>query len=217
MFPDWKESDATAILHEAKGGFAYSRDAIEGLARMVERQGVTILSGIEVTEFELNSSDDTVRSIVTNCGTIDVDSVVVAVGPWVQRLWSMLQLPEKIDVRDRRGDLHPNQTMWTYWQLLEGEIHMGDSPYLLENGAMPPTMHIDSEEPLSDEDGHAVTDGPWGIYYKCDHGNVQGGAVPYEIGAEAEVDPYGPASPHYTVKDEFVRYWTAGLAGAQAF
>src|SRR5262245_36597902 len=40
MFPDWKESDATAVLHEEKGGFAYSRAAIEGLARLVEGQGV---------------------------------------------------------------------------------------------------------------------------------------------------------------------------------
>ena len=36
--------------------------------------------------------------------------------------------------------------------------------------------------------------------------------MPLEIGTEAEVDPYGPKSPYYTVDTSFVRYWTAGLA-----
>jgi glycine/D-amino acid oxidase-like deaminating enzyme len=52
----------------------------------------------------------------------------------------------------------------------------------------------------------------WGIYFKRDRHGVQGGAVPIRLGSEAHVDPYGPASPHYTAGDSFADYWTAGLA-----
>ena len=84
--------------------------------------------------------------------------------------------------------------------------------FTLPDGSLPPVVHVDSEEPLFSEDGTQITDGPWGIYFKRHHGNIQGGAVPLNLGAEAEVDPYGPASPHYTVDPEFVNYWTSGLA-----
>jgi glycine/D-amino acid oxidase-like deaminating enzyme len=212
LFPDWKDSDATAVLHEFKGGFAYSRPAIDGLAELVAEQGIPIISGVEVTGFEINPTDDTVSVVQTSRGPIEIDSVVVAVGPWVQNCWSLLQLPSKIDVRNKKGDFYPNRDMWTFWQLQEGEITLERDYFTLPDGSTPPTMHIDSEDPLFDESGQSVTDGPWGIYFKRDHGNVQGGAVPYALGTEAEVDPYGPASPHYTVDPSFVRYWTAGLA-----
>jgi glycine/D-amino acid oxidase-like deaminating enzyme len=212
LFPDWKESDASAVLHESNGGFAYARHAIDGLGKLVAEQGIPIISGVEVTGFDFNGSDETITSVHTSRGSIEVDSVVVAVGPWIQNCWSMLQLPSKIDVRDRKGELYPNRDMWTYWQLQEGEVTLDNDVFTLANGADPPVVHIDSEEPLVDESGKNVTEGPWGIYFKRDHGNVQGGAVPYSLGTEAEVDPYGPASPYYTVDPAFIRYWTAGLA-----
>jgi glycine/D-amino acid oxidase-like deaminating enzyme len=57
----------------------------------------------------------------------------------------------------------------------------------------------------------------WGIYFKPDthFGGVQGGAAPIPVGlpaADVAVDPYGPASPHFTVGAEFARMWTSGLA-----
>jgi glycine/D-amino acid oxidase-like deaminating enzyme len=212
MFPDWKDSDASAVLHEFKGGFAFSRDAIQGLARLVEQQGVPIATGVEVNGFEFDSNDESVRVVHTSHGNIEVDSVVVGVGPWIQECWNLLQLPARIDVRSRNGELYPNRDMWTYWQLQEGEIGLSQNAYTLPDGSTPPVMHVDSEEPLVDEDGQQVTDGAWGIYFKRDHGNVQGGAVPFSLGTEADVDPYGPESPFYTVDPSFVRYWTAGLA-----
>jgi glycine/D-amino acid oxidase-like deaminating enzyme len=212
LFPDWKESDAEAVLHEHKGGFAYSRDAILGLAQLVEEQGVPIVGGVEVSGFEIDSSDEGVRAVHTSRGTIEVGTVIVAVGPWIQQCWDMLDLPQQIDVRGRDGELYPARDMWTYWQLQEGEIRLASDSFVLPDGSMPPVMHVDSEESLYDEDGKQITDGAWGVYFKRDHGNVQGGAVPYEIGVEAEVDPYGPESPHYTVRDSFVEYWTAGLS-----
>lgn len=212
LFPDWKDSDATAVLHEHKGGFAYSLEAIQGLAKIVEAQGTPILSGVEVTGFEIDSSDDSVTSVHTSAGTIEIEHLVVAVGPWIQTIWGMLQLPAKIDVRDHRGELYPSRDMWTFWQLQEGEVGSHDDIFTLPNGKTPPVMHVDSEEPLVDEDGTQITTGQWGIYFKRHHGNVQGGAVPLGLGSEAEVDPYGPSSPHYSVDPDFVAYWTAGLA-----
>lgn len=211
LFPDWKESDATTVLHETRGGFAYSNDAIVGLGKLAESQGVRIISGISVTGFDL-ADDESVRTVHTSVGSINVEVVVVAVGPWIQKCWRMLQLPDFIDVRNPAGDLFPNRDMWTYWVLQEGEVEPPKESFLMADGSLPPVIHVDSEDPLVDEDGKRVTDGAWGIYYKHHHGNVQGGAVPYQIGTEAQVDPYGPESTLYTVDDNFIRYWTAGLA-----
>jgi len=212
LFPDWKDSDAESVLHEQKGGFAYSREAIEGLAELVTAGGVSILSGVEVTGFELGEDGESVSLVQTTAGDIEIDTLVVAVGPWIKNCWEMLQLPNKIDVRSSTGELYANRDMWTYWQLQEGEVQLSDDVFRLPDGGIPPVMHIDSEDPLFTEGGKQVTDGPWGIYFKRDRGNVQGGTVPLELGTEAHVEPYGPASPHYTVQPSFVEYWTAGLA-----
>ena len=212
LFADWKDSDASAVLHEHQGGFAYSLDAIRGLAKLVAGEGVRIVDGVEVTGFDLDPSDERVRTVHTSAGSIDVEWVVAAVGPWIKNLWTMLELPPQIDVRDRRGELYPNRDMWTFWQLQEGEVVFENDEFTLADGKTPPVVHVDSEEPLYAEDGTQITDGPWGIYFKRHHGNVQGGAVPLGLGNDAEVDPYGAASPYYIVDDDFVAYWTAGLA-----
>ena len=60
--------------------------------------------------------------------------------------------------------------------------------------------------------GKVITDELWGIYFKRDRNGVQGGAVPENLGSNAQIDPYGADSPYYTVKEDFVDYYTAGLA-----
>jgi hypothetical protein len=79
---------------------------------------------------------------------------------------------------------------------------------------MPPVLHIDSTEPLvSDKTGQMITDELWGIYWKRDRHGVQGGGVPEILGTEVQViNPYSPASPYYTINEDSVDYWTAGLA-----
>ncbi len=211
LFPDWKARGLTACLHEKQGGFAFNKSSLVGLTAQVEAEGVTILPGIEVTGFERRN--DQVASVVTNAGRIEVDQVVVAVGPWIKHIWSMLELPLAIDIRAPGGDLVRDRPMWTYWRLQEGEVRLDLAKYLTAAGDVPPVIHIDSSEPLvSDKTGQVITDELWGIYFKRDRHGVQGGAVPENLGGDAQVDPYGPASPLYTVKDDFVDYWTAGLA-----
>lgn len=211
LFPDWKARGLTACLHEHQGGFAFNTASMLGLADKAEAEGVRIFPGTEVTGFDLRG--DAVKTVHTSRGEVQVEQVVVAVGPWIKNLWTMLELPNKIDVRTPEGTVHEDLDMWTYWRLQEGEVRVNPQEYVTADGKMPPVLHVDSAEPLcSDRNGQMITDEPWGIYFKQDRHGVQGGAVPEKIGPEAHVDPYGPASPHYTVGDDFADYWTAGLA-----
>jgi glycine/D-amino acid oxidase-like deaminating enzyme len=212
MFPDWKARGLTRILHEHQGGFAWNSPAMFGIAKKAEAEGVRILSGVEVTGFEM-AADGSVTRALTNRSPIEVEHVAIGGGPWNKNLWGMLDLPMKIDVKDRRGNLHKDRDMWTFWRLAEGEVRVDPQGYVTAQGTMPPVIHVDSVEPLvSDKTGQVITDQLWGIYWKQDKHGVQGGAVPENLGPEAQVDPYGPSSPLYTVKDDFVDYWTAGLA-----
>jgi hypothetical protein len=92
------------------------------------------------------------------------------------------------------------------------------SEFTDQRGGFPPVLHVDSSAPLYDDvTGDLITDRMWGIYYKpdFDFGGVQGGTSPYVVDRQAgdvAVDPYGPASPEYTVTEDFVRMWTSALA-----
>lgn len=212
LFPDWKARGLTAILHEHQGGFAFNTESMMGLARKAEQQGVRIFPGTEVTGFDLGQ-DGVVQRVFTNRGDVQVDQVVVGVGPWIKDLWTKLNLPTKVDVQTPEGKVHKDMDMWTYWQLQEGEIRVAPTEYATGDGKEPPVLHVDSTEPLfSDRNGKLITDEHWGIYFKRDRRGVQGGGVPLKIGSKAQVDPYGPASPYYTVGDDFADAWTAGLA-----
>jgi glycine/D-amino acid oxidase-like deaminating enzyme len=212
MFPDWKARGLTRCLHEHQGGFAFNTASMFGLAKKAESEGAQILSGVEVTGFEKNG-DGTVQRVLTNRGPIETEFVVIGAGPWVKNLWTMLDLPLKVDILGRDGKLHKDIDMWTYWRLQEGEIRVNPEDYATADGKMPPVLHVDSTEPLiSDKTGNVITDRLWGIYWKRDRHGVQGGGVPENLGPNAEVDPYGPQSHLYTVKEDFVDYYTAGLA-----
>ena len=211
LFPDWKARGLTTCLHEKQGGFAFNISSVMGLLAKVEGEGVTVLSGVEVTGFDMKGG--AVTAVRTNQGTIATEQVVVGAGPWIKGLWTMLGLPNVIDIRKPNGDMVNNWPMWTYWKLQEGEIHIDPEHFTTADGAYPPVIHIDSSEPLvSDKTGKLITDSLWGIYFKRDKRGVQGGAVPENLGTDVQIDPYGAASPYYTVKEDFVDYWTAGLA-----
>ncbi len=217
IFHDWRAQGITSVLHEKKGGYANNKKSLAGLRAKCEDLGVTIVGGIEVTEFATDNSS--VTAVVTSQGSIACDHVVVAVGPWVQKFWAMLDLPVVTPVLGADGQLHDTNT-WTYWALQEGVLGV-DPGYLVDNdGNMPPVIHIDTDAPLHDDDGELVTEGPWGIYYKPDFsfGGVQGGYMPYIVdkpALEVAVDPYGPKSPDFVVGGDFYRTWTAALSHCQ--
>lgn len=215
LFSDWQAPGVSVVLHEKQGGYANNIASMQGLAAKAVAEGVRIRTGVTVTGLELDSSS--VTAVQTDAGDIRCEQLVVAAGPWVRDIWSMLDLPSRIPVTGPDGTQHEHP-MWTYWALQEGTLNVDPKTFTDNRGNLPPVVHIDSDQPLYDDvDGTLITDEMWGIYYKPDFsfGGVQGGAAPVQLdrpAAEVAVDPYGPASPEFTVGEDFVRMWTSALA-----
>ena len=207
LFGDWRADGLTVCLHERAGGFAFNRESMLGLADKARAAGATIVEGVEVTGFSLDGSG-AVERVETTAGDVDVDQVVVAVGPWIASLWEMLGQPDHIDVRRRAGSVDRELPMWTYWYLQEGEVALPPSTLTTEDGRESPVLHVDSHRPLIADDGELVTDQPWGIYVKPDRRTVQGGAQPLTVGDSFEVDPY----PTGSVEPGFPDLWCAALS-----
>jgi glycine/D-amino acid oxidase-like deaminating enzyme len=209
LFPDWRAQGLTVCLHEEQGGFAFNRDSVLGLLRKAEEAGVRVLTGVEVTGFEL-AVDDSVAAVDTSRGRIEVgEQVVVAPGPWARRLWEMLGLPDRIDIRTVDGDVARDRPMWTYWNLQEGEIAVDPEMYATADGSPPPVLHVDTDAPLYTDDGKLVTDELWGIYFKRDRRGVQGGSSPTRLDGDVELDPYPQTTD---VDPDFADKWCAALS-----
>ena len=221
LFSDWQAPGVTSILHEKKGGYAHNKASMHGIADKAKGTGVGILTGVEVKGFGFGANSKAVTSVETDQGSIGVDQVIVAVGPWVPRIWDMLDLPDRIEVKDLEGTVHHDVAMWRFWCLQEGTLAVEPSFGMTEDGSMPPVIHVDSNEPLySDVDGRLITDEMWGIYYKPDFnfGGVQGGAAPYKVETpvpDVAIDPYGPESPEFVVDEAFREMWCSALAFCQ--
>ena len=93
----------TTCLHEKQGGFAFNVNGVKGLLGKAQAEGVSVVSGVEVTGFDLK--DGGVSAVRTNQGTIQTDQVVVGVGPRIKTIWTMLGLPNQIDIRKPDGSL----------------------------------------------------------------------------------------------------------------
>jgi methylglutamate dehydrogenase subunit A len=221
LFSDWQAANITSVLHEKRGGYANNLAAVQGLARKAESLGVEIVAGVEVRGFRSGNGSTAINAIDTNLGTITCEQVVVAVGPWINAIWNMLELPKRIGVRGRDEKMHDDVRMWRYMALQEGTLGVDPDFQKTNDGRMPPVLHVDTDAPLrSDRDGKLITDALWGIYYKPDfHFNgVQGGAMPAVVEPDADavrVDPYGPKSPEFVVTDNFADMWTSALAFCQ--
>jgi methylglutamate dehydrogenase subunit A len=216
MFPDWQAPGATTVLHEKQGGYANNKLSLQGLEGKAVAAGVRIFPGTQITG--LRVAGGAVTAVETDHGPIACDRLIIAAGPWIRDFWAMLDLPERIDVTDATGTVHPDRPMWTYWALQEGTLEVDPGAFTTSTGDFPPVVHVDSDAPLYDDiDGTLITDEMWGIYFKPDFafGGVQGGAAPYIVDrptAEIAIDPYGPASPEFVVGEDFARMWTSGLA-----
>jgi glycine/D-amino acid oxidase-like deaminating enzyme len=211
LFPDWRAPGLSVCLHERQGGFAFNIESVRGLAALARSEGVRIAEGVAVTGFELDGSG-AVTKVATDHGDIAVEQVVVAVGPWIPQLWRMLELPARLDVHAPSGEVAPDQHMWTYWYLQEGEVALDPGLFTTAAGELPPVLHVDSTAALRDDDGRLITQEPWGIYFKRDRHGVQGGASPVRRGQEFEIDPYPTAS----VEEDFSDMWSAALSHCMA-
>jgi len=207
LYDDWRAPGLTVCLHEHAGGYAFNRESMLGLADLARAAGAQIVTGVEVTGFEFDG-DKAVTRVLTSAGEIDVERVVVAVGPWIASLWSMLELPDRLDVRQPDGTVVADQPMWTYWYLQEGEVEFDPRMFTTNDGKSSPVLHVDSDQPLRSDQGDLITDQPWGVYFKPDRETVQGGAQPIRLGNTFDVDPY----PTGTVDPEFPGLWSASLS-----
>jgi glycine/D-amino acid oxidase-like deaminating enzyme len=207
LFGDWRAEGLSICLHERAGGFAFNRESMHGLAGLARASGATIVEGVEVTGFSQDGSG-AVTGVETSAGPVEVDQVVVAVGPWISRLWGLLDLPDRLDVRRPDGSVDRDLPTWTYWFLQEGEVELPPQTLSTDDGRESPVLHVDSDRPLHDDAEALVTEGPWGIYVKPDRRTVQGGAEPLVAGDAIELDPY----PSGSVAPGFADRWCAALS-----
>jgi glycine/D-amino acid oxidase-like deaminating enzyme len=213
LFPDWRAKGVTVCLHEHQGGFAFNVESVMGLRDKCLAEGVQIHSYTEVTGFE-RGTDGSVVAVETGKGRIAVgEQVVVAPGPWAKVFWSMLGLPDRIDVHTPSGDVARDQPMWTYWNLQEGEITVDPLMFATADGGAPPVIHLDTDAPLYTDDGDLVTNDLWGIYYKRDRHGVQGGASPLTVDGDVVLDPYPSTTD---VDPGFPDMWCAALSHAMS-
>jgi methylglutamate dehydrogenase subunit A len=190
LFPDWRARGVTVCLHEHQGGFAFNQDSVDGLHAKARGAGVTVLTGVEVTGF-VDGADGSITAVETSSGQVEVgEQVVIAPGPWAKRFWTMLGLPETIDVHTPSGDVVRDRPMWTYWNLQEGEVGVDPLLFATADGGPPPVIHLDTDAPLYSDDGQLIADELWGIYFKRDRHSVQGGASPLVVEDEVQLDPY---------------------------
>ncbi|SVD11964.1 uncharacterized protein METZ01_LOCUS364818, partial [marine metagenome] len=117
IFDDWRATGVTSVLHEKKGGYAHNMATVNGLLAKVEAEGVSVVAGTLVTELVVDGG--AVTHVVTRQGTesatIAVDHVVAAAGPWVPKLWEMLDLPDTTDIVV--GDRTFTEPTWKFWAL----------------------------------------------------------------------------------------------------
>ena len=218
IFNDWQAKGITSVLHEKKGGYSNNMKCMEGLAAKAEREEVTILCNVEVTGVQF--SGNSISAVETNRGKIQMDYLIVGLGPWVNTFWNMIDLPSKINVKDG-NNIYEGVQMWRYYCLQEGTLGVDPKMLKTNNGEMPPVIHLDTDSPLySDTDGRLITDKMWGIYYKPDFSfdGVQGGAAPYDVNGtdvNFSVEPYGTESPDFVVGKDFIDMWCAALAFCQ--
>jgi glycine/D-amino acid oxidase-like deaminating enzyme len=207
LYPDWRAQGLTVCLHEHRGGFAFNRESMLGLAEKARAAGAEIVEGVEVTGFERDGAG-AVTVVHTSAGDVAVEQVVIAVGPWIPQLWAMLGMPPSLDVHQPDGGVARDRPMWTYWYLQEGEAAFDPGEFVTADGSPSPVLHVDSDAPLRADDGTLVTDEAWGVYFKPDRETVQGGASPLTVGPEFTVDPY----PTGTVEPGFPDLWCAALS-----
>jgi glycine/D-amino acid oxidase-like deaminating enzyme len=159
LYPDWRAQGLTACLHEHRGGFAFNKESMLGLADKARAAGARIVEGVEVTGLARDGSG-AVTTVQTSAGDVATEQVVLAVGPWIAGLWEMLGLPDRLDVHQPDGQVVADQPMWTYWYLQEGEAMFDPASFTTADGKMSPVLHVDSDAPLHADDGTLITEEP---------------------------------------------------------
>ncbi len=213
-WPDFNTEKVGVVLHERPSGYAGTRQAVAGLAGKCAQHGVEILSGVEVTGYDITNGR--ISRLHTNQGDIACDVAVLCYGAWIGKHWELLGKPATIEAKYRDGGTR-TLDMWTYWRLLEGEVYI-DRPYRDARDLDPPVLHVElMNTPVVDEEtGKEISDHLY-VYWKngaerMERAGVQGGTIPIKIGPKAVLDPYGWDNDEYQADDWFADYMTAAMA-----
>ncbi len=212
IWPDFKTDGIDVALHEKPSGYAGTWQFVRGMAAKLEQHGVRLLSGVEVTGYDVENG--VVKALHTNQGDMKVDMVVLSAGAWVSKHWQMLDKPATMDCRYPDGTA-ATKDMWTYWRLVEGEVYV-DEPYRTSDDRDPPVLHVElMNTPVVTPDGRELDDHLY-VYWKnaaerMDRPGVQGGSIPVLIGPDAALDPYGHDNDDYQAEPEFADYLTAAM------
>ncbi|MFZ0013188.1 MAG: FAD-binding oxidoreductase, partial [Acidimicrobiia bacterium] len=214
VWPDFKHHTIDVAIHEKLSGYAGTAQAVAGLRQLCERHGVEIVSGVDVTGYDM--SDGEVRAVQTSAGTISADVVILCMGAWIPRHWEMLGRPMTLDVGYQDGSFVSDKDMWTYWRLEEGEVYF-DGPYYTADNLNPPVLHIElMNTPLVDPATGVELDDNVYVYWKngterMERPGIQGGGLPKMIGPDAAVEPYGHANDVYQADEAFADHFTAAM------
>lgn len=174
LFPDWRATGSTALLHERRSGWADPTATLAALEGMVRAAGVEIREGVEVTGIGPGSLE-------TGSGALEADVVVLAPGPWARELLRLL---------DPAVDLP-----FHYWGVREGEyVHATEA---LDPRS--PVIHLDADVPIQ---GFPTPWGIY-FRPGLGRGAAIGG-LPVALDDDCELDPYGPSHPQLgTTTKEF--------------
>ena len=192
LYPDWRATGSTALLHEQRSGWADAGTTVATLAGMARAAGVAIVEGVEVTGI----GDGVVE---TTAGQIRCEAVVLAPGPWARELWRLAGLAPRLEISgEQRAAFH-------YWQVREGEYEHATEQ--LDPRA--PVVHLDADVPVSDH----LPD-HWGIYFRPGLGRGAAvGGLPLPLTDDCGLDPYGPSHPELgTTTTEFDEAMTTALS-----
>ncbi len=217
LWPDFNTKYVGLALHEKPSGYAGTRQAVNGLAAKCAQHGVRVLSGVEVTGYDVEGGR--VKAVLTSQGRLRCDLVVWGLGAWTPKHWAMLGKPARIECRYPDGTVETKDT-WIYWRLLEGEVYH-DQPYRTAAGFNPPVLHVETSEPVVDPaTGRELRDFTY-VYFKngnerMDRPGLQGGTTPVRLGPTAVTDPYGHANDEYQAEAWFADYFCAAMGQTMA-
>ncbi|MGH2823269.1 MAG: NAD(P)/FAD-dependent oxidoreductase [Thermoleophilaceae bacterium] len=206
-WPDW-DAPVDALLHERRGGWADAMQTVRRLASRARAAGVEIRERVEVTGFELDG--DAVTTVLTDSERILCETLVLAPGPWAERIWLKLGLDPRVHLS---GEQRP---LLAYWKAQEGEFTLHGAGLSGRAGSEAPVVHLDQPGPLrSDRDDRVLVDGAWGIYFRMGRTGtgITGGGLPVLL-SDPDLDPYGPDNPEHAAGPDFKEFFTSGLATA---
>ncbi len=210
-WPDFNTENVGVALFERPSGYAGTRQAIAGLADKCAQHGVQILSGVEVTGYDVTNGR--ISKLHTNLGDIACDVAVLCYGAWIGKHWEMLGKPDTLEAKYPDGGTN-TLDMWTYWRLLEGEVYI-DQPYRDARDLDPPVLHVElmNTPVMNEESGEEISDHLY-VYWKngaerMERPGVQGGTIPIKIGPDVQLEPYGHLNDHYQADNWFADYYCA--------